>query len=59
MTPRQERIDQALISWNKFSKRFSSLPPMEIAKTICESWDIEIHELADKVLAQQENTNVD
>jgi len=56
MTPRYERIEQALISWNNLSKRFPSLTSMEIAETICESWDIEIHELADKVLAQQENT---
>ena len=53
-TPRHERIDQALISWNNVSKRFPSLKPMEIAEIICEGWNIEIHELADKVLAQQE-----
>ena len=45
-----ERIQSAYHSYIKCLTRFPSLSKRDIAEACCESWEIEIHELADLVL---------
>ena len=52
---RQERIQSAYNSYIKCLAKFSDLTKMDIAVACCESWDIEIHELADLVLKSNNN----
>ena len=45
-----ERIQSAYHSYIKCLAKFPSLSKRDIAEACCESWEIEIHELADLVL---------
>ena len=45
-----ERIQSAYVSYIRCLAKFPSLTKRDIAETCCESWEIEIHELADIVL---------
>ena len=47
---RKERIESAYDSYIRCLTKFPSLTKMDIAEACCESWEIEIHELADLVL---------
>ena len=52
---RKERIESALVSYIKCLAKFPSLSKRDIAEACCESWEIEIHELADLVLKLDKN----
>lgn len=52
---RTERIQLAYNSYIKCLAKFSDLTKMDIAEACCESWEIEIHELADLVLKLDKN----
>ena len=47
---KQERIQSAYNSYIKMLIKFPDLTKMDIATVCCESWEIEIHQLADIVL---------
>jgi hypothetical protein len=47
---RKERIESAFTSYIKCLAKFPSLSKRDIAEACCESWEIQIHELADLVL---------
>lgn len=47
---RKERIESAYNSYIRCLLKFPSLTKMDIAEACCESWEVEIHELADLVL---------
>jgi len=47
---KKERVESAYNSYVKCLAKFPSLTKWDIAVACCESWEIEIHELADLVL---------
>ncbi len=47
---RKERAESAYNSYIQLLTKFPSLTKRDIAEACCETWEIEIHELADLVL---------
>ena len=47
---KKERVESAYNSYIQLLTKFPSLSKRDIAEACCESWEIEIHELADLVL---------